>query len=106
VMCNELFAVYSTGSNVFEPLRSIAFAVIIVGEGRASFALAIDLVFIQWLSINVRRDWSIGRRNLRRMKILNLKTLVILIYGLLVIDTPGFGQRQARSWEDASCDEI
>jgi hypothetical protein len=105
-MCKELFAVYSTDSNVLEPLQAIAFADIVVDEGGASFALVMDLVFSQWLGVNVRRNWSIGRRNLRRMKILNLKTLVILISGFLVIDTLGFGRRQATSWEDVSCDEI
>lgn len=106
-MCDELFVIYSTDSNSLEPLRAIAFTNNVLDEGRAAFVLAMmDLVFSEWPGVNVRRDWSIGRRNLRGMKILNLKTLVILIYGFLVIDTPGFGRRQARSWEDASCDEI
>jgi hypothetical protein len=73
VMCNELFAAYSTDSKVLELLRAIAFADIVVDGGRASLVLAVDLVFSQWAGVNVRRDWSIGRRNLRRMKILNLK---------------------------------
>ena len=74
MMCNELFAVYSTDSNALELLRASAFTGIVLDEGRASFVLAMDLVFSHWPVVNVRRDWSIGRRNLRRMKILNLKT--------------------------------
>jgi hypothetical protein len=46
------------------------------------------------------------KKELEENEDLEFEELVILIYGFLVVDTPGFGRRQAKSWEDASYDKI
>jgi hypothetical protein len=46
------------------------------------------------------------KKELEENEDLEFEDFFILIYGFPVVDTLGFGRSHARSWEDASCDEI